>query len=185
MKTSLTNAQRLCFATAACGTALLLLVAAGLAADAARGAASRAAPACSAAGTQVWLGLGGGGGFAGGVGYPLEFSNVGHRTCTLYGYPGVSATRAGRQVGPAASRVGERHSAITLAPGATAHASLTIHDWGAVCGKPTTASGLKVYPPGQRTSKTIDLSVAVCAHRGVLGVGAVRAGVGIPGYISQ
>jgi hypothetical protein len=143
-------------------------------------------PSCSAAGTQIWLGNGEGGGFAGGYLLPLEFSNVGRRACTLYGYPGVSAYRGAlRQVGPAASQMPERHALVTLAPGATAHASLRITDWGAVCGSPVSADGLKVYAPGQRAAKTIVTSIPVCAHRAILAVGAVRAGVGIPGYISQ
>ena len=64
--------------------------------------------------------MGGGSGFAGGYGMPLEFSNVGRQSCTLYGYPGVSAVRGARQLGPAATRIPEARSLVTLAPGATA-----------------------------------------------------------------
>jgi len=140
-------------------------------------------PSCSAAQTQVWLGLGLGGGTAGTTYYPLEFSNVSHRTCTLFGYPGVSAYRGSqRQIGPAARRNPHAHALVTLTPGATAHALLGIGDWGAVCSRPVTADGLRVYPPGQRVAHAIPFSFKVCAHRGVLSVGPVRAGVGIPGY---
>jgi len=145
-----------------------------------------ASPSCSAADTQIWLGVGEGGGFAGGYGLPLEFSNIGGRTCTLHGYPGVSAYRGAlRQVGPAALRIREPHALVTLVPGATAHAFLRIADWGALCSSPVSADGLKVYAPNQRASKTISTPVAVCAHRAVLAVGAVHPGVGIPGYITQ
>jgi uncharacterized protein DUF4232 len=181
MKTSLTRTRRLYLAATAGSAALLLSVTGAFAAGTPRGTAARTASACSAASTQVWLGLGEGGGFAGGVVYPLEFSNVGHRTCTLFGYPGVSATRGSAQEGPAASRLGERHSVVTLTPGTSVHASLTIRDWSAVCTSSVRATGLRVYAPGQRASKQIDFSLAVCAHRGVLSVGPVRAGVGIPG----
>jgi hypothetical protein len=164
------------------------LIAAGVVSTGAwaRGAASAATPKCSAANTQVWLGLGLGGGTAGSVYYPLEFSNVGRHACTLNGYPGVSAYRgAGTQVGPAASRNGQHHGTITLAPGATAHAILRVVDWGALCSTEVVADGLKVYPPGQTRSDPIPFSFGACANRGVLVVGPLRGGVGIPGYTTS
>jgi Domain of unknown function (DUF4232) len=170
----------------ACGAALLGGCVASTPAAAAPGGAAAASRPCSGAGTQIWLGNGEGGGFAGGYVLPLEFSNVGRRTCTLYGYPGVSAYRGAlRQVGPAASRIPERRTVVTLAPGATAHAALRITDTGAVCGRSgVSADGLKVYAPGQRTSRTISAPLTVCAQQRTLAVGVVRAGVGIPGYIT-
>jgi hypothetical protein len=130
----------------------------------------------------VWLGLGLGGGTAGTSYYPLEFSNVGSRACTLYGYPGVSAYRGAlAQVGSAAARNVLAHRTVVLPPGATAHATIGIHDWGALCTRSVAADGLRVYPPGQRTAHTIRYPFKACAHRGVLVVGPVVAGVGIPG----
>jgi len=172
---------------AACCAALLAVCANAIAAAPTRDRIKTAPAPCSAADTQIWLGVGEGGGFAGGYGLPLEFSNIGHRTCTLYGYPGVSAYRGAlRQVGPAALRMREPHAVVTLAPRATAFAFLRITDTGAVCGRnAVSADGLKVYAPGQRAAKTISTPVTVCAHQAVLAVGAVRAGVGIPGYITQ
>ena len=115
---------------------------------------------CSAADTQVWLGMGGGSGFAGGYGMPLEFSNVGRHACTLYGFPGVSAVRGARQLGPAASRIPESHTPVTLAPGATAHAFLRVTDTGALCGgNGVSADGLKVYAPGQRAAQPVLVSL--------------------------
>jgi Protein of unknown function (DUF4232) len=72
------------------------------------------------------LGLGeGGGGTAGSTFYPLELRNVGHQPCTLNGFPGVSAVgNGGSQIGPAASRNGQHHRTVTLAPCATAHSIL-------------------------------------------------------------
>ncbi len=138
---------------------------------------------CTAAQTQVWLGDGEGGGTLGTTYYPLEFSNIGHHTCTLDGYPGVSAYRGAlKQVGSAASRSTSAHSLIRLKPNATGHVLLGIRDWGAICSKPVAVDGLKVYPPGQKLAKEVGFAFDACAHKGVLVVAPMRAGVGIPGY---
>lgn len=148
--------------------------------------ASASAPRCTTAGMEVWLGLGLGGGTAGSTYYPLEFSNVGKHACTLNGYPGVSGVgNGGHQVGPAAARNGQHHGVVTLAPGATAHSILRVVDWGALCSKEVTATGLKVFPAGATGSELVPFSFGACAHRGVLIVGPVRAGVGIPGYTTS
>jgi uncharacterized protein DUF4232 len=148
-----------------------------------RTSAAAVAPPCSAASTRVWLGLGLGGGTAGTVYYPLELSNVGAAGCTLHGYPGVSAYGgAGKQIGLPARRNGRHGVTVTLPPGATAHAIVGIVDWGAVCSRSVGAAGLKVYPPGQRVAQEIPFSFPVCAHAGVLVVGPVNGGIGIPGY---
>ena len=170
-----------CCAAAGVGGA----VASGAAnASAARGAAAPAR--CTTAHLEVWFGLGLGGGTLGSVYYPLEFSNVGHSACTLNGYPGVSGYgNNGKAVGPPASRNGQHHGTVTLAPGATAHAILRVEDWGALCSKEVPAAGLRVYPPGAKTSQPVPFAFGACAHRGVLVVGPVRAGVGIPGYTTS
>jgi hypothetical protein len=160
-----------------------VVVATASLASAAPPARSAASSPCSVSATQVWLGDGEGGGTAGTTYYPLEFSNIGHHTCTLYGYPGVSAYHGAlKQVGSGASRSTSAHSTITLRPNATAHALLGIRDWGALCSKPVAVDGLKVYPPGQRSAKEVGFSFDACAHKGVLVVGPIRARVGIPGY---
>ena len=57
-----------------------------------------AVPRCHGAtgprGAEVWTALPGDG-YAGGVFYDLEFSNVGRHTCTLRGYPRVVAVSGG------------------------------------------------------------------------------------------
>ena len=168
-----------------CGAVALVVAVAGAPGAAGRIGSSAAASRCTGSNTRAWLGLGLGGGTAGSIYYPLEFSNVGRHSCTLTGYPGVSAFRDGAQVGPAASRNGQRHGTVTLSPGATAHAILRIVDWGALCSTEVVADGLRVYPPGQSSYEPIPFSFGACAHRGVLIVGPVRAGVGIPGYTSS
>lgn len=174
---------------ASCAVALTATVGVTVVAAAgasAHGARSAAAATCTPAHTQVWLGLGLGGGTAGSIYYPLEFSNVGHQACTLNGFPGVSAVgRSGGQLGPAAARNGQHHGTVTLAPGATAHAILRVVDWGALCSKEVVAQGLKVFPPGERRAGEVPFSFGACAHKGVLIVGPVRAGVGIPGYTTS
>src|SRR5581483_3616965 len=58
-----------------------------------------APPPCAAAGLVVWLDTREGRA-AGSVYYRLELTNLGARTCSLRGYPGVSAVDlAGRQLG--------------------------------------------------------------------------------------
>jgi hypothetical protein len=164
-----------------------LLGAAGISGGAATAhdARSAATPTCAPSNTAVWLGLGLGGGTAGSTYYPLEFSNVGRHACTLNGYPGVSASRGGAQVGPSGTHNQQRHGTVTLAPGATAHAILRVVDWGALCSHEVVADSFKVFPPGQTRSQSVPFSFGACAHRGVLIVGPVRAGVGIPGYTTS
>jgi hypothetical protein len=118
--------------------------------------------ACPVSGLQAWLGLGAGTGSAsgsaqptdGGTYFTLEFTNVSHRTCSLYGYPRVSAYEAseaseviggqstgaqntggqsagsqtaGGQIGSAATPdAAVRPQPVTLPPGATAHAVLQV-----------------------------------------------------------
>jgi hypothetical protein len=160
--------------------------AAGSAGAVPRSARAAAVSRCTAAHVQVWFGLGLGGGTLGSTYYPLEFSNVGPHACTLKGYPGVSAFgTGGAQIGPPAIRNGRPHGTVTLAPGATAHAILRVVDWGNLCSTEVPAAGLKVFPPGATRSEPVPFSFGACAHQGVLEVGPINAGVGIPGYTTS
>jgi uncharacterized protein DUF4232 len=173
-------------AAVACCMVALIVPAAASAAASSPGERTAAAPRCTVAHLEIWLGLGLGGGTAGSTFYPLEFSNVSQRACTLNGFPGVSAFGSGGgQVGPPASRNGQHHATVTLASGATAHAILRVVDAGAVCSSTVKAAGLKVFPPGATRSQPVPFSISACAHRGVLVVGPVRAGVGIPGFTTS
>ena len=67
-------------------------------------------PRCTTSALEVWLGLGGGGGQAGSTVYPVEFTNLSAHTCSLYGFPGVSA-EAGR-----VTRWGAPRNATTQCP---------------------------------------------------------------------
>ena len=138
-------------------------------------------------GLAVWLGVGSGGGAAGSIVYPLEFTNVSGHACQLYGFPGVSAERAGSQVGSAAGR---NHSVpartVTLRNRATAHAFLQITNVSAFpptsC-KAVTANGLTVYPPGAFTAAEIPFRFRACSAKGpvFLSVQTVQPRVGVPG----
>ncbi|MGO8978623.1 MAG: DUF4232 domain-containing protein [Streptosporangiaceae bacterium] len=166
-------------AAAVIGGAALLVPAVALAS--ATGPARPATPRCTAASTEAWLGIPGNGA-AGTIYYPLEFSNIGSHACTLQGYPGVSALSASlHQLGQAARRIPTHHAAVTLRPGQTSYALLGIEESGAICpGSSRTAQFLRVYPPGQRAPQLIGYSFGACSHRGVLAVGQVHAGPGVP-----
>jgi hypothetical protein len=102
--------------------------------------------------------LANGQGAAGSVIYSLQFQNTGPSSCTLFGNPGVSlvASQSGPQLGAAATFVNHSQAVtVTLAPGATASASLQIAEAGnfpqSSCDE-APAAGLLVYPPGQTRS---------------------------------
>lgn len=92
-------------------------------------------------------------GAAGTVYREVVFTNRGPRTCVLRGFPGVSYVDAdGKQVGAAASRVGDRGSSLTLP-----HGGAAISDVGfaqvdnfdpEVCRK-TPVWGIRVFPPDE------------------------------------
>lgn len=165
-----------------------LAAAAGLSVVALTGTSQAASSTpCSASQTEIWLGDGSGGGTAGTIFYPLEFSNISHRTCSLLGYPGVSVVSAtNKQIGKPATRQSGHASTVTLKPGATAHALLGIHDAGAICGHPASAHGLKVYAPGERTATTIEtFAFGACSGKSVLAIQPVHSGTGVPGYTTS
>src|SRR3954453_7080072 len=118
--------------------------------------------------------LGAAGGAAGSTYEPLVFTNKGSATCTLDGYPGVAfvAPSTGKQVGAAASRNPQyAASLVTLAAGASASAMLQIANhanYPASTCKPTTVSGLRVYPPGATTALYVAFNSAqkACSSKG-------------------
>jgi hypothetical protein len=133
--------------------------------------------------------------------YTLEFTNISHRACSLYGYPEVSAyadnrttsgIRGGRmtagQIGSAAIRdTSVRPQPVLLAPGATAHSVLRVAAVGrtdpAACAQ-VTAQELRVTPPHQGRSAFVPVHIPVCSQKGhaSLSVQAIQARAGVPGY---
>jgi hypothetical protein len=158
--------------TVACAAALAPLAALAVMASPSETAVTAAAtvPRCSTSGLVVWLNTQGNG-TAGSIYYTLELTNLSGRTCTLLGYPGVSAvTLGGAQLGSAAGRYNTgKVTAVTLGTGATATASLQIVEAGnfppATC-RMVTASGLRVYPPNQTVSKVIPFPFQSCSRSG-------------------
>jgi hypothetical protein len=132
--------------------------------------ATVATPRCATSELVVWLDTQGNGA-AGSVYYHLKFTNLSDRTCTLYGYPGVSAVNlAGRQLGSAASRnLAHTPRPVTLANGITATVVLRIVDvdnFPASTCRPVNAAGLRVYPPNQTAAKLIPFPFRACSHAG-------------------
>jgi hypothetical protein len=99
--------------------------------------------------------------------YPLKFVNTSKTSCTLTGYPGVSAvTSSGKQIGNSASRSGAKFRTVTVAPGKQQSASVGIVDTGnfsASSCKPVTAAGLRIIPPNQSQSVTIKKKFSTCS----------------------
>lgn len=112
-------------------------------------------PGCRTAALTV--SLGGPNGSAGATHYNLTFRNSGSVTCTLYGYPGVSFLDAsGHQIGDAAQRQGGTPATVTLAAGGNAYSSIAVTDPGIPpCSGSTTATQVRVYPPGETQSATV------------------------------
>lgn len=106
-------------------------------------------------------------------------------TCTTQGFPGVSLTANGNQVGAAAERDNASTSqAITLTNGQSAHATLRIVQAGnfesSTC-KPTPTDSIRVYPPDQKDSLTIpNAQYTGCANTTlkILTISALQAGDG-------
>jgi len=83
---------------------------------------------CATHALRITLGPWNGAG-AGNFYRPLDFTNISRTNCTLLGYPSVSfATRTGTEVGTAAGRIPARTLLVLLAPGASAHATLDLHN---------------------------------------------------------
>ena len=173
---------------------------------------------CPTSGLEAWLGLGSASaaGAAGGANgangaspgnagppgaypghetyYTLEFTNVSNRTCSLFGYPEVSAYRdspaAGRPIGgpiggTAIRDTSVRPKPVMLEPGATAHAVLRVagDTEPAGCAE-VTAEELRITLPRQARPSLVPAHIPVCSQRGhaSLSVQAIQARPGIPGH---
>jgi Protein of unknown function (DUF4232) len=155
-----------------------------------------AGSACVPSGLQAWLGLANAGTVPGTVGsagtsYTLEFTNVSARSCSLYGYPEVSAYAgsqvSGIQIGSAAARdPAIRPQPVVLAPGATAHAVLRVTgtaDFQPTACAQVTAPELRVTLPEQVHAVLVPIHLAACSKKGpeFMSVQAIQPRPGIPG----
>jgi len=194
MKLITRSPRRMVMTAAVAGAAILLpaiaLASSGSATSSSRSSArsEAATPACHRANLRAWLAIPAGVSDSTNY-YDLEISNLSGHACTLYGFPGVSATRAnGKRLGSAAMRrVSPAAQLVTLAArGGTAHDLLYIDDAGnvpaALC-HPATAAGLRVWAPGDYQSLGFSFSFPACARRGpaYMAVTPMVAGPGIPG----
>jgi Protein of unknown function (DUF4232) len=133
--------------------------------------------------TGLKLAVGQPNGAAGTIFYPLDFTNTSSSACTMYGYPGVAFVSApgGSQIGaPAARRSPPVPALVTLAPGATAHATLAVSDVlvGNNCVHKVQVKWVQVYPPDQFSALFARLNRPGCADKSLvtIGVTAVTSG---------
>jgi hypothetical protein len=108
-------------------------------------------------------------GAAGSIYTAILFTNTSKTTCTLYGYPGVSLVGGTpvAQIGLAAAKeTGIAQTLVTLAPGATGHATLRrtqAGNYSASDCHPVTAQFLRIYPPEQTTPVLLPHAVETCS----------------------
>ena len=163
-------------------------------------------PACPTSGLEAWLGLGAASAARPGSAdppgaypghetyYTLEFTNVSNRTCSLFGYPEVSAYRdspvaggpiGGRIGGTAIRDTSVRPKPVMLEPGATAHAVLRVAGDTEPAGcTEVTAQELRITLPRQARPSFVAAHIPVCSQRGhaTLTVQAIQERPGIPGH---
>jgi len=198
MRASAITGQRL---LAVCGLTSLALLAAGCGSSAPTATPTRtvtvtatptsapasASPASSGpqpcATTSLKLAVGQSNGAAGTIFYPLDFTNTASSACTMYGYPGVAfvTSPGGSVIGaPASRRSPPVPAVVTLAPGATAHATLAVSDVliGNNCVHKVQVRWVQVYPPDQFSALFAGLSRPGCADKTLvtMGVTTVTSG---------
>ncbi len=149
----------------ASSVAAALLATAVIAAPAA--SAAPLAKPCAPANLVVWAGAKEGGGTAGGFEYEIKFTNLGSATCTLAGFPGVSAVDlGGSRIGAAAAHGPGKVKQVVLAPDRSAMATLQVADAlnfpKARCA-PKMAAGLRVALPGGSGAKVAPIAFEACA----------------------
>jgi Protein of unknown function (DUF4232) len=160
------NSTRRIAAAAALACAALVAPAIALAAPTSpTKAAAPATPACETPGLVIWLNTNGNG-YAGGIVYTLNFTNLSGHSCTLNGFPFLYAVNLkGDQLGKRASFDGSAHS-VTIGNGKTATSLLQVvfvGNFGPGAGCPnTTAAGFKVFPPNQTRAKIVPFPFGAC-----------------------
>lgn len=149
--------------------------------------------ACATGNLKATVDTAAGGAAAGSTYYPVNLTNTGSSSCSLFGYPGVSWVTApsGSQIGrPATRNPAVTPAAVVLAPGQTAHVTLQVVDalnYSKSTCQPVTAHWLKIFPPGQFTALYVKFSALTCSAKlpsklgSTLTVDAVKAGQGKPG----
>jgi hypothetical protein len=179
--------RRLLAAAAAAVAAGVIALAACAASSSPAAHAAPVIPACAGTTIGAWIAVSQGSEASGTSYYPLEFTNIGGYTCSLSGYPVVSAiSRAGVGLGsPAARGLLTVAPRVVLAPGATAHTTLAYHgrlvSTGGGCGPVEEAFELRVYLAGQKRATYAAFGFQACSHAGPVYLTItepIRAGVG-------
>jgi len=168
---SLTSkSKRLAGALALTALAAIALFATQVAPSAAA-TASRAPAACSNSKLVIWFAEMPGDGTAGSIFYKLAFTNLGSSTCSLKGYPQITAANlGGGKVGSDATQEsGTPVKSVTLKSGDSAYATLRIAEAGnyspSTC-KPVMAAGLRVKAPGNGGPKLVPFPFEACSRNG-------------------
>jgi hypothetical protein len=182
------STRRLAAAGAAAAAAGVIASAACAASASPAAHAAAVIPACTGTTSLgAWIAVSQASAASGTTYYPLEFTNTGGYTCSLSGYPVVSAiSRAGVRLGsPAGRGLLTAAPRVVLAPGATAHTTLAYHDrlvsTGGGCGPVEEAFELRVYLAGQDHATYAAFGDQACSHAGPVYLTItqpVRAGVG-------
>jgi hypothetical protein len=116
--------------------------------------------------SELAASLGASQGAAGSFYTAVVLTNKSHSACTMVGYPGVSyISSSGAAVGQPASRVKGHEATVTVKPGGAASALL--HQPNPLVFQPADchkkkAAGIRIYPPGQTLSLTVDKPTTVC-----------------------
>ncbi len=127
---------------------------------------------CHTGELKVTSQAGPGGGAAGSEYAWLVFTNVSGRTCTLYGYPGVSWVTgpSGQQVNdPVQRRTDVTPTRVVLTPGGVAHAQVRHANpelYGPDC-HPVQVAGFRVYPPDETAAVFVPWASQACSAKGV------------------
>jgi hypothetical protein len=152
--------------------------------------AARSIPKCTAADLGVWVAADQMQGAAGTLYMPIEFTNLSHHTCTLYGFPGVTAVSStGKQLGsPASWDHAVKPSLVRLAPGGTGYALLEYSDVVTGNCRPSAdkhlATELRVYAPGAFGADHAYWPFTACVAKGqtnFMRVRVVAPGIGTRG----
>lgn len=138
---------------------------------AAPSATASAPPPCKTSGLDIWFEPEIGGGTAGSVYYRFQFTNLSGHTCTLQGYPKVSAVNLkGQRIGsPASHDSTVKSHLVKPAPEKSAPAVIRVVDADnfppSAC-HPVTAAGFRVSPPGNTASRLVPFPFRACAKAG-------------------
>ena len=100
-----------------------------------------------------------GSGFQGREFAQILFTNKSTKSCTLFGFPGVSLRRAGALLGQPASREPVTPKTVTLRPGESATSDITDFS---TCNAPRSDT-VRVYPPDSKLFVDLPLDLRGCS----------------------